>query len=168
MTLAAFLALASVQLMAAISPGPAVLMTARTGVTQGLRMGVFMAAGIGLGAVFWAVSALFGLAILFKIAPALLIVLKVVGGAYLLWIAIQMWRHAPEPLDTTDSAGLLPRTGRAHARVARGERGRQAQRHRSRPDQGATGPIPAATGDCPKAVPASFSPALRRREANPS
>ena len=39
MTLAAFLALASVQLMAAISPGPAVLMTARTGVTQGLRMG---------------------------------------------------------------------------------------------------------------------------------
>ncbi len=113
MTLATFLALATVQLMAAISPGPAVLMTARTGVTQGLRMGVFMAAGIGLGAVFWAVSALFGLAILFKIAPALLTVLKVVGGAYLLWIAIQMWRHAPEPLDTTDSAGLLPQSGGA-------------------------------------------------------
>ena len=31
MTLAAFLALATVQLMAAISPGPAVLMTAREG-----------------------------------------------------------------------------------------------------------------------------------------
>ena len=61
MTLTTFLALATVQLMAAISPGPAVLMTARTGVTQGLRMGIWMAAGIGLGAVFWAVCALFGL-----------------------------------------------------------------------------------------------------------
>lgn len=89
MTLAAFLALASVQLMAAISPGPAVLMTARTGVTQGLRMGVWMAAGIGFGAVFWAVAALFGLALLFKVAPAALVALKIVGGAYLVWIAIQ-------------------------------------------------------------------------------
>ena len=103
MTLAAFLALASVQMMAAISPGPAVLMTARTGITRGMRAGVFLAAGIGAGAVFWAASALFGLAVLFKVAPAVLSVLKIVGGAYLVWIAIQMWRHASEPLD--DSAG---------------------------------------------------------------
>ena len=113
MTLAAFLALASVQLMAAISPGPAVLMTARTGVQQGMRMGVFMAAGIGLGAVFWAVCALFGLAVLFKLAPALLTGLKIVGGAYLVWIAVQMWRHAAEPLDTADGGALLPKTGMA-------------------------------------------------------
>lgn len=113
MTLAAFLALVSVQLMAAISPGPAVLMTARTGVTQGLRMGIWMAAGIGLGAVFWAISALFGLALLFKIAPALLTVLKVAGGAYLVWIAIQMWRHAPEPLSTDATDTRLPQSGPA-------------------------------------------------------
>lgn len=113
MTLAAFLALATVQLMAAISPGPAVLMTARTGVTQGLRMGVWMAAGIGLGAVFWAVSALFGLAVLFKVAPALLTVLKIAGGAYLIWIAVQMWRHAPEPLSTDATDARLPQSGPA-------------------------------------------------------
>lgn len=114
MTLAAFLALASVQLMAAISPGPAVLMTARTGVTQGLRMGLWMAAGIGLGAVFWAVAALFGLALLFRVAPTALLVLKVVGGAYLIWIAIQMWRHAAEPLATgAGAADSLPGSGPA-------------------------------------------------------
>lgn len=113
MTLATFLALCMVQLMAAISPGPAVLMTARTGVTQGLRMGVWMAAGIGFGAVFWAVAALFGLALLFKVAPAALIVLKVVGGAYLVWIAIQMWRHAPDPLETDGPDSGLPRSGPA-------------------------------------------------------
>lgn len=113
MTLTAFLALASVQLMAAISPGPAVLMTARTGVTQGLRMGVWMAAGIGFGAVFWAVSALFGLAVLFRIAPTALTVLKIAGGAYLVWIAIQMWRHASEPLMTEGSAAKLLPSGPA-------------------------------------------------------
>lgn len=113
MTLATFLALATVQLMAAISPGPAVLMTARTGVTQGLRMGVWMAAGIGAGAVFWAVCALFGLAVLFKIAPTLLTVLKIAGGAYLVWIAIQMWRHAPEPLSTDATDSTLPQSGPA-------------------------------------------------------
>ena len=112
MTLTAFLALSLVQLMAAISPGPAVLMTARTGVTQGLRMGVWMAAGIGLGAVFWAMAALFGLAVLFQVAPALLTVLKIAGGAYLLWIAVQMWRHADEPL-AGGEGGVLPRTGPA-------------------------------------------------------
>ena len=112
MTLTAFLALSLVQLMAAISPGPAVLMTARTGVTQGLRMGVWMAAGIGLGAVFWAMAALFGLAVLFQVAPALLTVLKIAGGAYLLWIAVQMWRHADEPL-AGGEGGVQPRTGPA-------------------------------------------------------
>ena len=49
MTLAAFLALASVQMMAAISPGPAVLMSARTGLTEGFRTGLMLAMGIGAG-----------------------------------------------------------------------------------------------------------------------
>lgn len=112
MTLTAFLALSMVQLMAAISPGPAVLMAARTGVTQGWRSGVWMAAGIGLGAVVWAASALFGLALLFQVAPSLLVVLKIAGGAYLVWIALQMWRHAPKPLVGAE-AGALPRSGPA-------------------------------------------------------
>ena len=47
----AFAAIALLSLMAAISPGPAVLMAARTGVTEGLRTGLFLAAGIGAGAV---------------------------------------------------------------------------------------------------------------------
>ncbi|MFD1809420.1 LysE family translocator [Gemmobacter lanyuensis] len=111
MTLAAFLALASVQMMAAISPGPAVLMTARTGISRGMRAGVFLAAGIGAGAVFWAACALFGLGVIFKVAPALLTVLKVVGGLWLVWIAIQMWRHAAEPLGDSDDAA--PPTARA-------------------------------------------------------
>ncbi len=98
MTLAAFLAAWALHLVAAASPGPAVLMAARTGVSEGFRTGVWLAFGLGLGAVVWAVAALFGLAVLFRVAPALLWGFKVVGGLFLCWIAFNMWRHAAEPM----------------------------------------------------------------------
>lgn len=103
MTLAAFLAIAGLSLMAAISPGPAVIMAARTGLVEGMRTGAALAAGIGAGAVIWAGAALTGLAVLFEIAPALLSLFKVVGALYLIWMAVQMWRHAGEPLDMSAS-----------------------------------------------------------------
>lgn len=109
MTLTAFLAVAALHLMAAISPGPAVLMAARTGVTEGLRTGTFLALGIGIGAVVWAMAALFGLAIVFQAAPALLWSLKILGGLYLLHMAWVMWRDAAKPLDMRQT-GRLPRT----------------------------------------------------------
>ena len=118
MTLAAFLAVAALLTMGAISPGPAVLMSARTGLTEGFRTGLFLAMGIGLGAVFWAVLALTGLALLFQIAPTLLWVFKIAGGLYLVWMAYGMWVHAPDPLppsnatpsDATPSDATPPRS----------------------------------------------------------
>jgi threonine/homoserine/homoserine lactone efflux protein len=104
MTLAAFLAVAFLHLMAAISPGPAVLMSARTGVTEGLRTGAFLAIGIGAGAVVWAAAALFGLALIFQAAPALLWALKIAGGLYLIHMAWGMWRDADQPLDMSESS----------------------------------------------------------------
>ncbi|MFN4172202.1 MAG: LysE family translocator [Pseudorhodobacter sp.] len=109
MTLAAFLAVALLHLMAAISPGPAVVMAARTGVTEGLRTGVFLAAGIGIGGVIWAAAALFGLNLLFQTAPAALWALKIAGGLYLLHLGWRMWSNATLPLDMGQSA-RLPRS----------------------------------------------------------
>jgi threonine/homoserine/homoserine lactone efflux protein len=109
MTLAAFLAVAFLHLMAAISPGPAVLMSARTGVTEGLRTGFFLALGIGIGGVVWAMAALFGLNIVFQAAPALLWALKIIGGLYLIHMAWGMWKSADQPLDMGET-GRLPRT----------------------------------------------------------
>ena len=106
MTLAAFLAFAALSLFAAVSPGPAVLMAARTGLTEGFRTGAFLAAGIGAGAVVWASAALFGLGVVFAYAPALLWALKLGGGAYLCWMAFNLWRHAADPLDTADTRPL--------------------------------------------------------------
>lgn len=110
MTLAAFLAFAALSLFAAISPGPAVLMSARTGLSEGFRTGALLAVGIGAGAVVWAGAAMFGLNLVFAAAPVLLWALKLVGGAYLLWMAVQMWRDASKPLAEADDCPV-PRSG---------------------------------------------------------
>lgn len=98
MTLAAFLAFCALCVFGAISPGPAVLMAARTGLTEGFRTGAFLAAGIGAGAVFWAAMAMFGLNLVFAAAPALLWALKIGGAAWLLWLAFGLWRDASKPI----------------------------------------------------------------------
>lgn len=98
MTAAAFLAFCALCVLGAISPGPAVLMAARTGLTEGFRTGAFLAAGIGAGAVFWAALAMFGLNLVFAAAPALLWALKIGGAAWLLWLAFHLWRDAARPL----------------------------------------------------------------------
>ncbi len=112
MTLTAFLAIAVLHLMAAISPGPSVLMSARTGVVHGFRAAFGVAMGIGVGAVVWAMAALFGLALLFEYAPGLLFGFKVIGGLYLVFMAYKLWKNADQPLDT--SGDVAPPTfGRA-------------------------------------------------------
>lgn len=116
MTLTAFLAVSSLLVMGAISPGPAVLMAARTGVTEGMRTGFFLALGIGLGAVFWCVMALAGLAALFAWAPSLMWAFKIAGGCYLVWIAIGMWRHARDPLPVARD-GAPPRSALSALRL---------------------------------------------------
>jgi threonine/homoserine/homoserine lactone efflux protein len=95
---------------AAISPGPAVIMSARTGLTEGMRTGFMLALGIGAGAVVWASAAMFGLNLVFAVAPALLWVLKIGGAAYLLWMAWHLWRDAKNPIRTGDP-NAVPRSG---------------------------------------------------------
>jgi threonine/homoserine/homoserine lactone efflux protein len=116
MTLAAFLTFAGLVIFAAISPGPAVLMSARTGLTEGFRTGVMLAMGIGTGAVIWALAAMFGLHLVFDAAPSLLWALKIGGGAYLLWMAWHLWRDAAKPFVAED-ARPVPRSPLAAFRL---------------------------------------------------
>jgi threonine/homoserine/homoserine lactone efflux protein len=92
------LSIAAVHLLAVISPGPSFLITARTAVARSRLDGVKVALGLGAGAVIWAAAALFGLNVLFHAVPLLFMGMKVLGAAFLLWIAWQIFRHASEPL----------------------------------------------------------------------
>ncbi|MDF1855437.1 LysE family transporter [Pseudooceanicola sp.] len=99
MTLAAFLSIIAIHLLAAISPGPSFVVCLRIAAQEGFRTAAALALGFGLGAALWATAALAGLALLFELVPALFTALKLVGAAFLIWIAIQMWRHASAPLE---------------------------------------------------------------------
>ena len=109
MTWAAFASVVLIHLAAAMSPGPSFVVSVRTSVTEGFGVASGLALGFGLGAVLWAFAAMAGLAVLFEVVPALFTTLKMVGAAFLMFIAVMMWRHASAPLDTADSA-TAPRT----------------------------------------------------------
>ncbi|MEM9708799.1 MAG: LysE family transporter [Pseudomonadota bacterium] len=102
MSLGVFLTIAAIHLLAAISPGPSFVVSVKTAASRGFRPAVGLAIGFGLGAVIWATAALAGLALLFQLVPALFLGLKVAGGLFLVWIAVQTWRHAKDPLPQLD------------------------------------------------------------------
>lgn len=106
MSVEAFLLAALAHAMAAMSPGPSFVLSVRTATSRGLRHALALALAFGTGAAIWAAAALLGLVLVFEAAPWLLTALKLVGGAYLIWIAWNLWRHAAEPLP--DAAAAPP------------------------------------------------------------
>lgn len=98
MTPALFASVVMIHLLAAISPGPSFVVCVKTAASEGLRTALALSVGFGLGAGLWAAGAMAGLALIFELVPVLFVALKVVGGLFLLYIALTMWRHAPEPL----------------------------------------------------------------------
>ena len=98
MTFLAFATVALVHLLAAISPGPSFVLSIKTAAAEGFRPAFGLALGFGIGAAMWAFAALVGLSVLFELLPILFTVLKLAGAAFLIWIAILMWRHAPDPM----------------------------------------------------------------------
>ena len=84
--------------VAILSPGPAIIAASRSAAARGRQASMPYAMGLAIGASFWCLFALFGLTVLFRVLPQSYTILRFLGGAYLLWIAVQMWRHAADPL----------------------------------------------------------------------
>lgn len=77
----------------AMSPGVSFLLVARTAMSSSRRAALFVAAGMGFGALVFAAIALAGLHTLLTLIPSLYTALKIVGGCYLLWLALKMIRR---------------------------------------------------------------------------
>jgi threonine/homoserine/homoserine lactone efflux protein len=97
-SLVALLAILGALAIGAISPGPSLILVVRTSVAQSRRDGLASAFGMGAGGVVFAALALLGLQALLTQAAWLYLALKVAGGAYLIYLAIRMWRAAGEPI----------------------------------------------------------------------
>lgn len=89
-----------------MSPGPATVLTIKTAAASGLRAGMSLSFGLAVGVTLWAAAALAGLSLLFEIAPYAQTGLRVLGGAFLIWVGWGLWRQAATPLpDATVAPG---------------------------------------------------------------
>nr|WP_025053211.1 LysE family transporter [Sulfitobacter noctilucae] len=98
MTLADLIAFNVVLIAAIAAPGAALLYFIKTTVASGRTAGMATGIGLGTAAALWTLAALLGLEIVFTLFPWTFTALKLGGAAYLIWIAIQTWRHARDPL----------------------------------------------------------------------
>ncbi len=94
-----------------LSPGPNGLLALTHGALHGRRKALFTISGGVLGFVVVIALSLFGIGALLQASIAWLTVLKWVGGAYLVWLGIQLWR-APA-MDVQSAAGTAERPGSA-------------------------------------------------------
>jgi threonine/homoserine/homoserine lactone efflux protein len=85
-------------LIGAISPGPSFVLVARTSMAASRVDGLFAAIGMGVGGVIFSAVVLLGLQAALASVPWLYLTLKLVGGLYLVYLAVRIWRGAKEPI----------------------------------------------------------------------
>lgn len=99
-----FISIMAALIVGAISPGPSFVVVSRIAISRSRLDGLAAAFGMGAGGVVFAVLALAGLTALLSQFEWLYILLKVAGGAYLVYIAVNIWRSAGQPLEVSDAA----------------------------------------------------------------
>ncbi|CAM3471896.1 LysE family translocator [Halomonas sp. FME1] len=74
-------------------PGPAMLYTAAQTLGRGRRAGWSAVIGVHMGCYIHVIAAALGLALLFAAVPPAYIAMKVIGGLYLLWMGLRLWKQ---------------------------------------------------------------------------
>jgi len=87
-------------LAAVISPGPNFLVVSRLALSRSRTSAIGATFGIAAGSLIYAALTLFGLSVLILRFAWLGETIRVVGGAYLVWLGIQAWRATPDDLQS--------------------------------------------------------------------
>lgn len=89
------------------TPGPDNLMVLGVGMSKGRRSGIAFGLGCAFGCLSHTLLAVVGISALVAASPVAFLLLKWVGGAYLVWLGVQAWRHAGAVKIGADAAGAL-------------------------------------------------------------
>lgn len=96
-------------ILTAATPGPSTLAIMATSLAHGRAAGLRFAAGIVTGSCFWGLLAALGLGAILATVGWALMVLKLAGGAYLIWLAIKAARSAMRATPPTEGEARVPR-----------------------------------------------------------
>ena len=91
-----------------LSPGPNGLLALTHGALHGRRKALYTIFGGALGFVAIIALSMFGIGALLKASLVWLTVMKWVGGAYLVWLGVQVWRSPPIGIETAGAAEETP------------------------------------------------------------
>jgi threonine/homoserine/homoserine lactone efflux protein len=98
-----------IALVIVATPGTGMIYTVAAGLSRGARASVVAAFGCTLGIVPHMLAAITGLAALLHASALLFDLVKYAGVAYLLWMALQMWRDRGTLRLSPGDAGTAPR-----------------------------------------------------------
>lgn len=94
-----------------LTPGPNSLLALTHGALYGARRTLFTIVGGVFGFSALIALAMFGLSALLQTSASVLGVLKWVGGAYLIWLGIQLWRSPGLQLELTEQSARRGNAG---------------------------------------------------------
>lgn len=86
-------------LLAIASPGPNILAVIGTSMSVGRASGIALAFGVACGSFTWAVLTVAGLSALLAAYSSALLMIKIFGGFYLLWLAYKSFKSAASAHD---------------------------------------------------------------------
>ncbi len=107
MTLDLFTALVIFAAIAAYTPGPNNTLLMACGINYGFRAAIPMIGGVGLGFPFLILCVGLGLGKVFETFPIVLTFIKIVGSAYMLWLAWKIATSKPSENDSVTAAKPL-------------------------------------------------------------
>lgn len=87
-----------------VTPGPNSLLVLTHGALHGHRRTLFTAAGGALGFTALIALSMLGIGALLQASAGALAALKVLGGLYLVWLGVQIWRAPPVHLQAAGAA----------------------------------------------------------------
>ncbi|MBE4186948.1 LysE family translocator [Vibrio parahaemolyticus] len=97
------LPIAMLLLFGAMTPGPSFILVAQTAMSKSRSEAMCISIGLGLGASIFAFIASMGLIALFDAVPEIYVAFKVLGGLYLCYLGVKMWRSSKSKVDSTDA-----------------------------------------------------------------
>ena len=96
MTLPSILAFSTAMLILAATPGPGVFATIARSLASGFKDTLPLIIGIIIGDILYLTFAVFGLSFIAQTMNELFTVVKIIGGIYLIYLGIKIWRSRPE------------------------------------------------------------------------